>query len=400
MSGYCPKCGTQNRTNARFCNACGNDLSSSGPRSAQNPASPAYTVGQQSIGSPSNSQAQPSQPSTSTAPHTQTKANASSAHQSLSPTTPAAAQRQVNSAITDFKIIPIANVQGPITITKPKLSAVEARHLIDDWVAKQDQFWPNELTGEALATNLQVFYGAHWIMSGSASGSWSASIGFDRTERITCAKCIGRGTYRDKNMWGDMTDLSCWKCNGKGYDTRTRTDWHSQSGVARGVINQRVVENIASDTEIRCGKRDRSATEYPLSQPYPTDIYVFVPENNDHKAGLALAKDAVLDALQSDANAAASGLGRVRDLRLGYVKVEHLDIRTWLYPIFAGTYEYDSSAHLIEVDGVTGKMHVEVPKRIRNLRTTHWLKIIFIVAIPVIVALVLYNLWASGMLPF
>ena len=80
--------------------------------------------------------------------------------------------------------------------------------------------------------------------------------------------------------------------------------------------------------------------------------------------------------------------------------MEHLDIRTWLYPIFAGTYEYDSSAHLIEVDGVTGKMHVEVPKRIRNLRTTHWLKIIFIVAIPVIVALVLYNLWASGMLPF
>ena len=289
----------------------------------------------------------------------------------------------------EFSVIPAANISGPVTISQANISLEQAKRLIDDWVAKQDKFWPQELTGEVLSRDVRVFHAAHWILSGAASGNWSASIGVDREDRITCPKCVGRGTYKGKNVFDEWTDFTCYQCGGKGYNPRTITDWHSQSGVARGVVDQRIIENVAADTEIRCGKRDRSASEYQLSQR--DDVLVFTPERIDHETGLTLARNATLSALEYDANSAASGLGRVRDLRLGYVNYERLEARTWLYPIYASKYEYEGSSHLVEIDGITGKTHVQVPQSVRSQRTIYGLKIASAVIVPILlVFLVIY----------
>lgn len=290
---------------------------------------------------------------------------------------------------TEFSVIPAANLSGPVTISQADISFEQAKRLIDEWVAKQDKFWPPELTGDVLAKNLRIYHAAHWIVSGVASGNWSASIGVDRTEYIPCSNCSGRGRYRASDFSGNIKDFPCPSCSARGVQERTRTDWHSQSGVARGVVDQRIIENVAADTEIRCGKRDRSASEYQLS--HRDGVLVFTPERLDHETGLALAKNAVQSSLSADANHAASGLGRVRDLRLGYVNFESLDARTWLYPIYAAKYEFEGSSHLIEIDGITGKIHVQVPSSVRSQRTIYGLKIASMIGVPImIVLLVIY----------
>mgnify|MGYP003376499485 CR=1 FL=1 len=306
---------------------------------------------------------------------------------------------------TDFNVVSATSIQGVVTISKPAISYAQVKDLIDAWIAKQDQFWPKDLTGEVLVKNVNVLYAAHWILSGEASGTWSASIGVDRTEYIPCNNCSGRGRYRAADMFGDMKDFPCPKCDARGVQERTRLEWHSQSGVARGRVGQVIVENVASNTEIRCGKRDKKASEYKLDPN--NSISVFVPEGIDQTIGLAKAKDMVVSSLNSDANNAASGLGRVQDLRLGRVDIERLDARTWLYPIYAGRYEYDGNSHLIEVDGITGKMHLEEPKSVSSQRTEyrleivkHWLKIALYVAIPIITTVIIYNiLMQNGLIP-
>ncbi|MCB0257172.1 MAG: zinc ribbon domain-containing protein, partial [Anaerolineae bacterium] len=344
MPNYCPKCGTQNRSGARFCVGCGQAFASTSV--------------------PSISHVMP------TKPPTPTGGQVSPVNQMMSPVNSASVQQQIRSPLSGFNVVSINNISGPVTITKPQLSLADVRNQIDEWVAKQDKHWSSELTGEELTKHLGLVYAAHWILTGAASGNWSASIGVDRTIRIRCSKCSGRGTYRDKDLWGDMTDFTCYKCGGKGYDKSTETDWHSQSGVARGVVDQRIIENVANDTEIRCGRRDLKSSEHQLTKPYADDVFAFALESFDQKVGLAKAKEAVLAALESDASSVASGLGRVRNMRVGHVNIEHLDARTWLYPIYAGKYEYEGSFHLVEVDGMTGKMHIEVPKSIRSKRTT------------------------------
>jgi hypothetical protein len=163
--------------------------------------------------------------------------------------------------------------------------------------------------------------------------------------------------------------------------------------MANATIDRRIIENVAAGIEIRCGERDRSAPEHQLDQQ--DDELVLLPERMDHEAGLALGKDAVLSALKSDAHHIASRLGRVRDLRLGHVNVESLDARTWLYPIYAGRYDYEGYSHLVEVDGITGKVYVEVPRSVSSQRMKHRLKIALYVAIPMIIALVVILAWQN-----
>lgn len=300
----------------------------------------------------------------------------------------------------EFNIIVATSIPGPVTISKPKVSIDEVKRLINEWIAKQDQFWPPELTGEVLTKNLRVIHAAHWILSGAASGNWSASIGVDRKQYIPCSNCSGRGRYRAADFSGNIKDFPCPHCDARGVQERTVTDWHSQSGVARGSVDQHIIENVAADTEIRCGKRDYSAPEYQLAKR--DDVLVFAPERIEHEAGLSRAKDAVVSALNSDANAAASGLGRVRDLRLGYVNIERHEARTWLYPIYSSKYEYEGSSHLVEVDGITGKVFVEVPKSVRSQRTAHGLRTAAIISIPILIVFLLIYLanQRSSQLPY
>ena len=293
---------------------------------------------------------------------------------------------------SNYVLVPASSLSGTVTITQP-ISDSQVKDLVQTWISRQDKFWPSELTTDVLTRNLQCVYAAHWILYAKASGTWAASIGVNHERYEICSSCKGKRGRWGKNIYGDATFYECGSCGGKGQVRKTFTVWNSQSGVANASLNGRVVENIANDIRIRCGKRDLKANESLLSPPFQSDILVLQPKNTGDVAGQRIAENLVHAEVKRDAQSTASGLGRVRDLQIAYVNVEGVQARTWLYPIFLGIYHFEEALHLVEIDGVTGNLHIDVPKSVRNKRILNALKIIAIITA---VIAVVYGIWFLG----
>lgn len=274
-------------------------------------------------------------------------------------------------------------------MSDPKFTMEEVKASIASWVEKQDSFWPEELTSDILTQYALLAFAPHWILDGRASGSWSANIGQDRTVYKTCSHCQGRGEWQGSDLEGKPRMFNCASCNGTGQTSDTVTDWHSQSGVATGHINGKVLENVANDTPIRCGKREFSAEESWLTEPFPDDILIFEPEAVGNETGLELAEKQLRKVVHDDGYDTASGLGQVRNFKLGYVNIESKEARTWLYPIYVSSYKYGEKEYLIEMDGITGKLHIEIPGTVRAKRILKWSAII---AAIVIIGLIFYGI--------
>lgn len=287
---------------------------------------------------------------------------------------------QINSESSRYKLIPVTSIHGAITSSNTEFSIEEMKASIVSWIEKQDSFWPEELTFDILTRNAQLAFAPHWILDGKASGSWSASIGQDRTVHKTCSSCHGRGEWQGTDINGKPRMYNCSSCGGTGQKSETVTDWHSQSGVATGSINGKILENVANDTPIRCGKRELSADEHWLAEPFPNDILIFEPEVVGNEAGLALAEKHLEKSVYDDGYNSASGLGQVRNFKLGYVNIESKGARTWLYPIYVANYNYGEQEYLIEMDGITGKLHIEIPGAVRAKRIFKWLAIVAAIA--------------------
>lgn len=280
-----------------------------------------------------------------------------------------------------FKLVPITALKGTISISDPKFTLEEVKAHITSWVEKQDRFWPEELTSDILTEYIQCAFAPHWVLDGQASGSWSANIGQDRTVNKTCSHCQGRGEWQGSDLEGKPRMFNCASCNGTGQTSHTVTDWHSQSGVATGHINGKVLENVANDTPIRCGKREFSAEESWLTEPFPDDILIFEPEAVGNEAGLELAETTLRDALHKDGYNSASSLGQVRNFKIGHVNIESKEARTWLYPIYVASYKFGDKEYLIEMDGITGKLDVEIPGAVQAKRILKWLAILAVIAV-------------------
>lgn len=118
--------------------------------------------------------------------------------------------------------------QGNITVSQPEISMEKVRGLVDDWLAKQDRFWPQDLTHDVLLDGIECLYAAHWTLSGAASGNWSASIGVDRKVTEICRSYHGTGRLAGNNVFGRPSGAHCPTCNETGRIQKTVTDWHSQ----------------------------------------------------------------------------------------------------------------------------------------------------------------------------
>jgi hypothetical protein len=228
-----------------------------------------------------------------------------------------------------------------------------------------------------------VFLRAHWILYGSASGSWSASIGIDRKRNAICGSCHGRGR--------DNGGYLCYRCSGSGQLEKTETEWHSQSGVAKGILNGDVVPNIPESIEIKCGKRDYKAKESPLSTTEHSNIFVLQPKSMGDQAGQSLAKKMVEIETEQDGKYAARSLGHMRNYRAGYIQVESVDARAWLYPIYFATYQYEQEHLWVQLDGITGQVHIDVPKSVKNKRLLQWFIIFSVVGVVILILILLAN---------
>ena len=266
--------------------------------------------------------------------------------------------------------ISASKLEGRVTVTKP---VIEFRQILQTWLQNQDKHWPREqLTADVLSNNIVCNYLDNWILDGNASGNWSASIGTTQQKISTCNNCYGKGGWYD--MWKEWH--KCPTCGTSGKVVENFTSWHSQSGIASGEINGKVIENITGGVNIRCGKRDLKAKELLFSPTELSSIQVFQPKSIDEETGRKIAEDIIHDNLHRDANHSASRLGSVRDLKVGYVRFEKINARHWLYPIFMGSYNFEEKRHTIQIDGVTGNLFIEIPESVRSARWNETMKLV------------------------
>jgi hypothetical protein len=274
--------------------------------------------------------------------------------------------------MTDISLVSADNLEGSVELSSPVLSLKDIQQKIVQWVEKQDSFWPDDLTAEMLTMNLQEVYVAHWVLTCEADGLWAASIGTDHNEPVRCSGCVGRGW----NRYGPNDKRVCTDCAGTGQTLRKKTFWATQSGGANASINGKVVENVADNTPIRCGKRDLNASGKLLTKPFPSNVLVLRPESTDDDTGIKLAQEYARIRLENDANSQASSLGRVRNLRVTNINTANVKAFTWLYPIYAGKYIYNEKSYLIEIDGITGKLSVPQPAGVIAKRVAVWIAVI------------------------
>lgn len=265
------------------------------------------------------------------------------------------------------KLVPINVFEKELILSNP-ITSTQLKDVINEWVQKQDDFWPLELTTNILFDSLECVYAPFWLINASASGSWSASIGRDYVRYEICSACKGTRGRHGKDIWGDPQFYECSVCNGSGQQKITYTEWVSQSGVANANIENRILSNINDTNFLKCGKRDFRGNAKVLVPPFPEDIFVLQPQNSSSDSGEKKARDLIHEDIYQNSRKSSSRLGRVRDLQIAYVNIEKAESKTWLYPIFIGKYTYDEKDHIIQVDGVTEKLYIEIPKIVRKKR--------------------------------
>lgn len=284
-----------------------------------------------------------------------------------------------------YSLVTAKSFDGPITMTQP-IAISEVHTRIQNWLGEQGKFWPEDLTVDVLTNELYLCYMAHWRLDATASAPWSATIGTERDKYEICSSCKGTRGRWNKNIAGDPYFSDCPSCDGKGQVRKSYTEWFNQSGYANAVLDHAVVLNVANGVKFRCGNRNYGA---PYDVPSaPADAMVLEPEAADRASGLKLARNVVYAQLQNDSLASAERLGRVRDIRLGDASIKGVNAQIWLYPMFVGTYDYAGDSYSVEVDGVTGKLHVDTPTSVKNQRAFEvfrWAVIFAVIFIAVLI---------------
>ena len=211
--------------------------------------------------------------------------------------------------------------QSEVTISKPRIDLERAAQLIQNDATKTFG-WPKDLPVETITQNLRCVYLAHWIVTGQGSGQWSALVGEHK---------------------------------------------RSASGVATGSVQGRVVENYAklykNEEEFHLlGKRDYTAEESPLDNSTANSIQVIKPESFTLEGGRKAAEDAIESAIWLDGYEVAEKTTSdrsVKNFRLGYLSFRNVKFRTWLYPVYMGTYEYKNKERVVKMDGITGHTTID-----------------------------------------
>lgn len=276
------------------------------------------------------------------------------------------------------------SLEGAVTVTTPRITDKQHISIAREWVQRQGKYWPEELTAELVAANLELVYAPYWIASASGSAQWSASIGHRRSVIKVCPTCRGRGRHYD--------DSECYNCNGSGRVQDTEIFWTSQSGVVEAAINGKIVENLDAAIRLKCGKPDTSAPEIRLNTASQDDYQILRPQSTSISAGRSLAEKLLKDELQSKAHRSARSMGdETRNINVGYVQTANVAVRTWLYPVYIGYYDYQAERLPVQIDGVTGKIWGDVPRDVKAKRFRDQMIIAAIVAVALLIGFLIYS---------
>lgn len=280
-----------------------------------------------------------------------------------------------------YPVVPATTLEMPILISLPTQTPAEIQHYVEEWIEKQGQFWPVELTASVLCQNLQCIYLTAWLVNAAGTAHWSASIGNDYLATINCAWCNG---------FGKRDNETCNSCFGTGRTTETRTNWHSaNSGIDAKVIDG-VVNNVeAGAIKLQCGDRLLSVQRQPIEASQTAQYQILHPMQRTRAEGMSVAQNTLQHALSVNANAQAQHMGdHVKGLSLSDIQTDQLDAKLWLYPIFLSRFAWSQETSLlVQVDGLTGTYHIDTPRSIRSERWQSWTLKALAVLLPMILIL-------------
>lgn len=223
----------------------------------------------------------------------------------------------VSSKIFEGKVI----ISPPIDLAKAKKFAHrDAGKMVG---------WPKDEPVEIVSKNLRCVYLAHWIVSGEASGQWSALVGKEYKRSI--------------------------------------------SGLANGYVKGKVIENYAKydkdeESFYLLGQREFQAQKMPFDSN-SRKVEVIKPATHTYDAGRKIAEKAIESDASSDGYDVARKAtpeGSVDKYRLGYLSYRNVDFTTWLYPVYIGTYTYKDREYCVKIDGITGHTTIDKPATLIN----------------------------------
>ncbi|MCA9917097.1 MAG: hypothetical protein KC445_04050 [Anaerolineales bacterium] len=286
------------------------------------------------------------------------------------------------------------DTKSDIAITHPQPDAIaNLNEIVGKWVKKQGRHWPEEITAEHLVEQLSHHYLPYWVVSGTGSGQWSASIGTNHTKIAICSTCGGKGRAATiLNMMEDNAE--CTSCNGSGRVEKTETLWNNQSGFVETTVDSRVVENYGQEhINLKCGKRNFSVDSSWLSPKEIEKYDIIPPLQTEAGIGQRLAEEITRRKTEDEAHTIASQMGQVKNLQVVNVHTQNIQAYLWFYPLLLGSYEYDDAFWQLQIDGVTGQMWGEVPK---SIKSKQWKDRIVILLVVLAIAAIGYGLWALG----
>jgi formate dehydrogenase maturation protein FdhE len=301
----------------------------------------------------------------------------------------------VQTVFTEWDQKPIkisaSSLAGVTTHSEPQVNLGDLEQAVAKWIAKQS-YWPRELSSKHVARNFELIYAVYWVISGSAEGIWTASIGIEYTDYDVCSKCGGAGTIWDReffgkpnyNDYGDMqrsiargvnsdgykyTRRTCPVCWGSKQESVTVTKWKDGARRVSASLSETILFNSAKNVKLRCGEPDRRVAKKLLaSEKEKRDRLVIAPNATDTNSGTKLAEKYILQRLNEEAMKDAETLGKVRNLQVQINHFSNLLISSWLYPIYFGSYKYQNEVLQVQINGVTGEVYADPPRIVRTKR--------------------------------
>lgn len=265
---------------------------------------------------------------------------------------------------------------------------VTSNHLkmLDDWITKQDKYWPNSLTRDVLAAKLSLVQRPYLWVWGSANGNWSAQIGYRVKYQERCTKCGGRG----KNNEG----YQCWNCQ-NGVVEKTRTDWHGEFGVCSTIADGRLEPISSEKIPIPDVYDFKNLASVKLSNfNYPI---LATPATNQTKAR-EIAKQILTDDLHANGIRSARIRGdESKNIQIiaTNIQIEHVII--WLVPIYIGSFIYEGATLNLWIDPVLNKLKIDTPQSVKHSRQSEVIRatIILILIVVLVIGIIFLSTTVS-----
>jgi hypothetical protein len=265
---------------------------------------------------------------------------------------------------TSLSLVEADKLRGEIFYSLPVANLNHMQQKVTEWVGRQGKHWPTALTADFLMQNAQLVHLPYWVLSGRATGQWSAQIGREGTQEFKCNACNGTGVYYLLTGGSQI----CTDCGGKGRQIRRVTNWTSQGGLCETSFDHEICENFEKGLRglFHCGKPATKVARLPSPKP---NSLLFTPQEYSEIQGLLHVERMIEKGIARSGDRQASGLGdSVRSLKTVVLSVQAGQAFHWLYPMYVGSYRYEEKTYIVAMDALTGVAHVDTPSSVRNAR--------------------------------